>query len=153
MRIAPAKIERQENVTKKGIVEASTQDETLNLAADIFGRDFAMFAKDHMLMIKPEPEKNTMEKLKMLDSADIDNVRKAELLWDIVTILKEDMPNLFQEAYNHSDPVLREKWRDAIKKEVRDMINRGVFHRMKQRDVPNNRQCVKHKWVFDIKRL
>ena len=70
-----------------------------------------------------------------------------------MTILKEDMPNLFQEAYNHSDPVLRERWRDAIKKEVRNMINGGVFHQMKQRDVPNNRRCVKHKWVFDIKRL
>ena len=59
----------------------------------------------------------------MLDNADIDNVHKAELLRDIVSILKENMPNLFQEAYNHSDPVLRERWRDAIKKEVRNMIN------------------------------
>ena len=59
-RIGPAEIERQENVIKKRITEASTQDETSNLAADIFGRDFAMFAKDHMLMIKPEPEKSTI---------------------------------------------------------------------------------------------
>ena len=56
---------------RNNIIEASTEDETSNLAADIFGRDFAMFAKDHMLMIKPEPEKNTIEKLKVLDSADI----------------------------------------------------------------------------------
>ena len=109
-RIGPAKIERtevkQENVSDKRIMEASNQDETSNLAADIFRRDFAMFAKDHMLMIKPEPEKNAIEKLKVLDNVDINDARKAELLRDIVTTLKEDMPNLFQEAYNHSDPVL-----------------------------------------------
>ena len=59
-RIGPAEIEKQESEIEKRIIEASTEDETSNLAADIFGRDFAMFAKDHMLMIKPEPEKNTV---------------------------------------------------------------------------------------------
>ena len=36
-------------------------------------------------------------------------------------------PTKFREAWDHEDPIQRNKWRDTIKKELRDMINRGVF--------------------------
>ena len=32
-------------------------------------------------------------------------------------------PTKFQEAWDHEDPLQHNKWRDAIKKELRDMIN------------------------------
>ena len=55
-------------------------------------------------------------------------------------------------VYWHEDPVQREKWREAIRKEFRDMIKRGVWRNKRRRDVPEGRRCVKCKWVFDIKR-
>ena len=61
-------------------------------------------------------------------------------------------PKNFQEAWNHPDPIQREKWREAIRKEFRDMINRGVWRQMKRRDMPQGRRCAKCKWVWKIKR-
>ena len=39
--------------------------------------------------------------------------------------LKE--PTTFREAWDHHDKEQRQQWREAIKKELRDMTNRGVF--------------------------
>ena len=61
-------------------------------------------------------------------------------------------PRTFQEAWHHPDPIQRDLWREAIRKEFRDMINRGVWRQMKQRDLPSGRKSIKCKWVFKIKR-
>ena len=68
--------------------------------------------------------------------------------------LKEayEEPKTFQDAYHHPDPLQREKWRTAIKKEFADMHNRNVWRNFKRRDMPANRRCVKNKWVLKIKR-
>ena len=58
----------------------------------------------------------------------------------------------FEEAWNHPDPVQREFWRSAIRKEFRDMDARKVWRKGHRSDVPGNRRCVKCKWVFKIKR-
>ena len=51
----------------------------------------------------------------------------SNFLMDIAMIAKglpdiSDEPKSFQEAYNHPDPIKRRKWREAIRKEFRDMI-------------------------------
>ncbi|CAJ1934699.1 unnamed protein product, partial [Cylindrotheca closterium] len=61
-------------------------------------------------------------------------------------------PKNFQEAWNHPDKYQRDKWREAIRKEFCDMIRRGVWRKMKRRDLPYGRRCIKCKWVFKIKR-
>ena len=61
-------------------------------------------------------------------------------------------PNSFDGAWNHTDVVQRDKWREAIKKEFGDMNRRKVWRKMKRRDLPDNRRCVKSKWVFKVKR-
>ena len=61
-------------------------------------------------------------------------------------------PRNFTEAYHHEDPVQRDKWRAAIKKEFGDMNRRGVWRNFKRADMPANKRCVKNKWVFKIKR-
>ena len=61
-------------------------------------------------------------------------------------------PEAFDESWNHPDPKQREFWRSAVRKEFKDMIARKVWRKGHRSDVPDNRRCVKCKWVFKIKR-
>ena len=70
----------------------------------------------------------------------------------IISKLKDDMPENFQQAYNHPDEKIRTKWRAGIRKEFHDMIKRGVWRNCNRRDVPSGRRCIKSRWVFEIKR-
>jgi len=45
-------------------------------------------------------------------------------------------PTTFQDAYNHPNPSQRKKWREAIKKEFRDMTHRGVWRKVKRSTIP-----------------
>ena len=63
-----------------------------------------------------------------------------------------DEPKTFRDAWDHQNNESREKWRQAIRKELNDMIRRGVFRKVKRNTMPNGKRCVKHKWVFKIKR-
>ena len=47
---------------------------------------------------------------------------------------------------------MKKRWRDAIRKEFRDMTRRGVWRNYKKKDIPAGRQCIKNKWVFECKR-
>jgi len=60
-------------------------------------------------------------------------------------------PTMFSEAYNHEDPEQRTKWHEAIRKEFRDMTNRGVWRKVKHSMIPMGHRCIKSKWVFKIK--
>jgi len=60
-------------------------------------------------------------------------------------------PATFREAYDHPDPFQQEKWCAAIRKEFRDMTNRGVWRKVKRSSVPVGRHCIKCKWVLKVK--
>ena len=61
-------------------------------------------------------------------------------------------PSTYDEAWNHDDPFQREKWREAITKELTKMEEKGVWSKIKRSDMDEGRRCVKHKWVLEIKR-
>ena len=61
-------------------------------------------------------------------------------------------PNTFNDAWNHPELTKKTKWRDAINKEFRDMKSRNVWTVIKRSEIPPERRCVKHKWIFKIKR-
>ena len=61
-------------------------------------------------------------------------------------------PKTFQEAWHHPDPEQRENWREAIRKEFRDMIRRGVWRYKKKSSVPSDRRLIGAKWVFKVKK-
>ena len=63
-----------------------------------------------------------------------------------------DNPVTFDQAWNHPDPIDREKWREAIRKEFRDMLNKGVWRYRKTKDVPKDRRLIGSKWVFKVKK-
>jgi Reverse transcriptase (RNA-dependent DNA polymerase) len=62
------------------------------------------------------------------------------------------VPTNFNDAWNHPDEFQRKFWRDAIQKEFQKMDFYHVWKVVKRRTIPKGRKCVKHKWVFDIKR-
>ena len=61
-------------------------------------------------------------------------------------------PKNFKQAWHHEDPVQREKWRTAIRKEFGNMSKHQVYGRIARSKIPKLRRCVKLKWVFKIKR-
>ena len=66
---------------------------------------------------------------------------------------KEDYePTSFKDAWDHPNEHARKKWREAIEKEFQKMKEKKVWIKIKQAMIPKGRRCVKHKWVFKIKR-
>jgi hypothetical protein len=60
-------------------------------------------------------------------------------------------PKNFRTTWNHPDECQREKWQEAIRTEFHDMTRRGIWRKMKRRDLPTGKmhQC---KWVLKTKR-
>ena len=114
----------------------------------VFSNDYAFFVQD-AIMENVDPEKmeepvksdremelfNEVKNSKthlvdLLDSTIRNDERLAELdrlIKHIVWKLKEEVPENFQDAYNHPDGKIRAKWRAGICKEFLDMIARGVW--------------------------
>ena len=61
-------------------------------------------------------------------------------------------PTTFQEAWHYPIENDRNNWRVAIRKEIRSMINRGVWRKTDRAKIPKNRRLIGNKWVFKIKR-
>ena len=61
-------------------------------------------------------------------------------------------PKTFQEAWHSSIEKERENWRAAIRKEIRSIINRGVWRKIDKAKIPQNRRLIGNKWVLKIKR-
>lgn len=61
-------------------------------------------------------------------------------------------PSNFEAAWNNNDLKIREKWREAITKEFKDMETRKVWKVIKKNLIPPTKRCVKCKWVFKVKR-
>ena len=53
-------------------------------------------------------------------------------------------PSNFDQAWNHKDSMIREKWREAINNEFEEII--------KKEDIPKNRRTIECKLIFKIKR-
>ena len=61
-------------------------------------------------------------------------------------------PRTFKEAWHHQIEKERENWRAAIWKEIKSMIERGVWKKTDRKKIPSNRRLIGNKWVFKIKR-
>ena len=61
-------------------------------------------------------------------------------------------PKTFQEAWHYQIENERDNLRVAIRKEIRSMIERGVWRKTDRKRIPSNRRLIGHKWVFKIKR-
>ena len=61
-------------------------------------------------------------------------------------------PKTFQEAWHSPVEEERNNWQIAIRKEIKNMINRGVWREIDKVKIPENRRLIGNKWVFMIKR-
>ena len=117
----------------QGIMDFS-EDETLPY-------DIAMFLmedQESLFVNKEEKEKN-----KDIDKHNLNPVSYAD---------EFTVPESYGEAWDHSDPFQRMKWREAIQKELKKMEDCEVWEIIDEKEKPPDRRCVKHKWIFNIKR-
>lgn len=64
----------------------------------------------------------------------------------------DDIPTTFEEAWYHQKIFKREKWRDAIRLEFKQMIKNGVWRKEGLHEIPHNRKGIGSKWVFKEKK-
>ena len=103
---------------------------------------------------------NKLRQMHILDALDylrnddnnIPMKQRDECLREVVLLLKSELPKSYKEAWDHPDPKMRARWRNAFKKETGSMGTRKVWKVIKKSKMPKGRRCVKSKWVFDIKR-
>ena len=61
-------------------------------------------------------------------------------------------PKTFQEDWHCPVEEERHNWQVAVWKEIKSMINRGVWRKIDIVEIPENRRLNGNKWVFKIKR-
>ena len=62
-------------------------------------------------------------------------------------------PKTFQEAWHSPVEEERNNWQLAIRKEIKSMIDRGVWRKVDRNNIPNNRRLIGNKWVIKIKKM
>ena len=61
-------------------------------------------------------------------------------------------PKPFQEAWHSPVEEERDNWQMAIRKEIKSVIDRGVWRKIERKNIPNNRRRIGNKWVFKVKK-
>ena len=61
-------------------------------------------------------------------------------------------PKTFQEAWHSPVEEERNNWQIAIRKEIKSMINRGVWRKIDKVKIPETRRLIGNKWMLKIKR-
>ena len=61
-------------------------------------------------------------------------------------------PKTFQEAWDYPTEEERNNWRTAIRKEIRSMIERGVWRKTDRKKILSNGRLTGNMWAFKIKR-
>ena len=115
----------------------------------------------NMIGAREETLGRTRSETKELSSPTNESVESADLTmedWIQVTCLISAVtsgptePKTIQEAWHCPIQRERDNWRFAIRKEIKSMIDRGVWRKIDRKKIPNNRRLIRNKWVFKIKR-
>ena len=62
------------------------------------------------------------------------------------------LPKNYREACEEGHPWVRKKWLEAVAYEFKKLEDLKVWKKIKKSEIPEGRRCVKHKWVWAIKR-
>ena len=114
-----------------------------------------------MIGARKEESGRTRSRTKEMMSPRNESMERAELTmedWIHETFLISAVtsgptePKTFQEAWLSPDEEERRSLQTAIRKEIKSMINRGVWRKIDKVKIPENRRLIGNKWVFKIKR-
>ena len=114
-----------------------------------------------MIGARKEELGRTTSQTKQMMSPRNESMERAQLTmedWIHETCLKSALtsgptaPKTFKEAWHSPVEVERHNWQVAIRKEIRGIINRGVWRKIDKIKIPENRRLIENKWVFKIKR-
>ena len=139
----------------KDIMEASDEDGNNTETQKKLGIDI------NMIGAREETLGRTRSETKSLSSPTNESMERADFTleeWIQETCLISAVttgpcePKTFQEAWHSSVKEERENWQKATRKEIKSMINRGVWRKVDRKNIPNNRRLIGNKWVFKIKR-
>jgi hypothetical protein len=61
-------------------------------------------------------------------------------------------PTTYEEAINSEQKEEQIKWKNAINKDVKEMVKRGVWKIIDEKNIPINCRYIKIKWIFKVKR-
>ena len=62
-------------------------------------------------------------------------------------------PKTLQEDWHSQVEEERNSWQMAIRKEIKSMIDRGVWRKVDRKNIPNNRRLIGNKWVSKLKEM
>ena len=62
-------------------------------------------------------------------------------------------PKTFQEAWQSPVEEERNNWQIVIRKEIKSMIDRGVWRKVDRKNIPNNRRLIGNKWFSTLKQM
>ena len=114
-----------------------------------------------MIRARKEELGRTRSQTKEMMSPRNESMERAELTmedWIHLTCLISAVtsgptePKTFQEAWHSPVEEERQNWQIAIRKEIKSMINRGVWRKIDKVKIPENWRLIGNKWVFKIKR-
>ena len=139
----------------KEIMEASDDDGNNTETQKKLGIDI------NMIGAREETLGRTRSETKSLSSPTNESMERADFTleeWIQETCLISAVtsglndPKTFQEAWHSPVEEERNNWQMAIRKEIKSMIERGVWRKVDRKNIPNNRRLIGNKWVFKIKR-
>ena len=116
----------------------------------------------NMIGARKEALGKTRSETKALSSPRNESMERADLTmedWIQETCLISALisgptePKSFQEAWHYPIENERNSWRAAIRKDIKSMIETGVWRKTDRKKIPNNRRLIGNKWVFKIKEM
>jgi hypothetical protein len=140
---------QQEEAMEK---EIKSPNKAANIAILFFGEEVE-FVAESALEVPPAPPESvksvptTLDKLmddldRTLADEKMETDAKNERMRLIVGCLKEYKPKTFQSTWHHKNMKFRERFWQAIRKEFREMLKRGIWRNMKRRDIPAGRRTI-----------
>ena len=141
-------VEEEEKEETKSDENNTTTEKKLGLNINMFGARKETLGKTRSQTKDMSSPRN--ESMERADLTMEDRIQETCLISSVASGPTE--PKTFQETWHYPVESERDNWRAAIRKEIRSMINRGVWSKTDRAKIPKNRRLIGNKWVFKIKR-
>ena len=125
-------------------MSSSSNNETASSAIGF--EEFALLVAESCLVSNTDTPTVPEDQQALFDNGEFDKIAPEFLKYLF------DCPTAFKAAWNHPIPWARDRWRQAILKELRKMEEHRVWKKIKLHQKPQKKKVIKCKWVFEVKR-